>query len=199
MDGVLIDTSQSYDNCIIKTFEYFTKKQLNASKIVEYREKGGFNNDWDLTRGLINQTGFEVEYEKIVEQFQNFYQQLKRFEVNLIDSKNSYFNGDFTSAIITGRPKPEALDGVNQLQIQPDFIISADDVRQQKPSPEGINWLKSKTQKSTVWFCGDTVDDMQAGKASNCVCIGIGQNRENLYQAGADIVLDNINQLSELL
>ncbi len=205
MDGVLIDTSKSYDACIVQTVKHFTKNTVNNSNIeaniIKLREKGGFNNDWDLSQGLIQQSGFDVDYQEIVKQFQLFYQELKQREVNLLDKQNisQFFNKNYTTAIITGRPKPEAIAGVKQLGITPDFIISADDVSQQKPSPQGINWLKSTVQKKRMWFCGDTVDDMQAGVAAGCVCIGIGKNAENLYQAGADIVLENINQLGELL
>ncbi len=44
---------------------------------------------------------------------------------------------------------------------------------------------------------------MQAGTQAGCLCIGIGAktpaDKENLFQAGADLVLDNINQLETLL
>jgi len=198
MDGVLIDTSQSYDQCIIQTVNYFSKKSITEDNITQLREKGGFNNDWDLTQGLLKQLDIEIELNSIIDQFQEYYQTLKANEINLLTSK-SLFQQAYISAIITGRPRTEANEGVTQLGIKPDYIISADDVKQQKPSPEGINWIKQKTNKSRMWFCGDTVDDMQAGSAADCVCIGIGKNAQNLYAAGADIVLENINQLEELL
>ena len=198
MDGVLIDTSKSYDQCIMETVSYFTKKSINTDNISELRSKGGFNNDWDLTQELIKGLGFAIALDEIIAKFQEYYQTYKNNEINLLQT-NKLFNNNYTTAIITGRPKPEANDGIKQLNISPDYIISADDVSQQKPSPEGINWLKNETKKSRMWFCGDTVDDMQAGLASNCLCIGIGTDAENLYAAGADIVLENINQLEELL
>ena len=41
---------------------------------------------------------------------------------------------------------------------------------------------------------------MQAAVASGSFAIGIGSNKvEALYQAGADIVLDNINELEKWL
>jgi histidinol-phosphate aminotransferase len=198
MDGVLIDTSDSYDKCIMETVKYFTKKSITASNISNLRSKGGFNNDWDLSQGLIKQLGFGVELIIIIDKFQDYYQVYKNNEVNLLTDK-SLINKAYTTAIITGRPKAEAHAGVKQLGITPDYIISADDVSQQKPSPEGIDWLKNKVGKSHMWFCGDTVDDMQAGVAADCLCVGIGADRDNLYKAGADIVLENINQLEELL
>jgi histidinol-phosphate aminotransferase len=198
MDGVLIDTSGSYDRCIIETVNYFTKNRVNADNIAELRSKGGFNNDWDLTQGLVKGLGLAIKLDEIIVKFQEYYQTYKNNEINLLQD-DKLFNKDFTTAIITGRPKAEAHDGIKQLAIKPDYIISADDVKQQKPSPEGINGLKNETKKSRMWFCGDTVDDMQAGLAGDCLCIGIGADIENLYAAGADIVLENINQLEELL
>lgn len=208
MDGVLIDTSESYDACIIKTVAFYTQKNVTKQDIIQLRDSGGFNNDWDLTHALIKQQGINVELTRVIECFQNYYEGdentdgLKCKEKPLINdqSVSALFQTQcYTTAIITGRPRAEALDGVNQLSIIPDYTISADDVSEQKPSPEGINWLKKHSQESRMWFCGDTVDDMQAGSASGCVCIGIGDKSDHLYEAGADIVLENINQICELL
>ncbi len=207
MDGVLIDTSESYDGCIRETVAFFTEKNITTQDIVNLRESGGYNNDWDLTQGLIKQQGVDVDLSAVIERFQKYYEGdadnvgLKFNEKPLINYKSIsvLFQGSCTTAIITGRPRKEALDGVNQLSIIPDYIISADDVSQQKPSPEGINWLKKQSKKSRMWFCGDTVDDMKAGRESGCVCIGIGNKPGHLYEAGADIVFENINQISELL
>jgi histidinol-phosphate aminotransferase len=198
MDGVLIDTSESYDLCILETIKYFSKKTIDVTQVIQLREQGGFNNDWELTQKLLQQLGCSVLLDEVITQFQKYYTVFKDNETNLL-KRNNLFEKNYITAIITGRPRDEARNGVKQLAIDPDFIISADDVNQQKPSPEGVNWLKSFTGKTYMWFCGDTVDDMQAGRAANCVCIGIGENKENLYKAGADIVLNNINQLEDLL
>ena len=207
MDGVLIDTSQSYDSCISETVLFFTQVQIQQSDITRVREQGGFNNDWDLCEQLIKERGFKTDYQKKEKKFQQLYNGdinragLKEKEQRLLHTStlDLCFNSYYTSAIITGRPRDEAISGVEMLEINPDYVISADDVSEQKPSPEGLEKIKSKLENSRMWFCGDTVDDMQAGTAANCVCIGIGSNKENMYQAGADIVLENINQIKELL
>ena len=38
-----------------------------------------------------------------------------------------------------------------------------------------------------AWFCGDTVDDMQAGSAAGCVCIGIGATSIEVFRANIRI------------
>lgn len=78
-------------------------------------------------------------------------------------------------------------------------LMSLCDVKQGKPSPEGIQNLQRKYGGAS-WMCGDNPDDMQAAVASNSLAIGIGTNKvEALYAAGADVVLDNINELEQWL
>ncbi len=211
MDGVLIDTSQSYDQCIIQTVAALTGQAIEQSEIESVRAQGGFNNDWVLAAELVKQQGVKVAYEDVIETFQKLYLGddlnpglvVKEQNLLLDPLKQQLFTSKSTTAIVTGRPRAEAEQGVKQLNINTDYIISADDVKNQKPDPEGLICVMQKSQVKHAWFCGDTVDDMQAGTQAGCVCIGIGattdQAKDNLYQAGADVVLDNINQLETLL
>jgi len=213
MDGVLIDTSDSYDQCIIQTVATLTQKQVSQNDIETLRAQGGFNNDWVLAAALVKQQGVSVAYETVVDTFQTLYLGttetvgLVKHERNLMQpalrAKIFQSSQARTTAIVTGRPRKEAEQGVAQLNIKPDFIISADDVKQQKPDPDGLQQVLANTQSKRAWFFGDTVDDMQAGTQAGCVCIGIGattaEATANLYQAGADVVLENINQLETLL
>ena len=44
---------------------------------------------------------------------------------------------------------------------------------------------------------GDTPDDMAAANGAGALAIGIGS--ESLYDFGADLVLESVNELEELL
>ncbi len=213
MDGVLIDTSESYDQCIIETVKTLTDQVVTLEDVEAIRAKGGFNNDWVLTAELIKNQGIDIPFEQEVSTFQALYlgdennQGLVTQERNLLAEplQQRLFTSDsqIPTAIVTGRPRFEALQGVVQLGINPAVTISADDVAQQKPNPEGLFKVMKQLAVQRAWFCGDTVDDMQAGSAAGCVCIGIGATtpaaRQNLLDAGADVVLDDINQLKTLL
>ncbi len=213
MDGVLIDTSKSYDQCIMQTLHEFTGHNVTQEDIEAVRARGGFNNDWVLAAEMIKNQGTDVPFEQVVKVFQQLYlgdgveAGLVKHEKDLISDrlKGLVFDSAsrFTTAIVTGRPKAEAQQGVKQLKISADHVISADDVSQQKPHPEGLLSIMGTKQLKRTWFFGDTVDDMQAGTQAGCVCVGIGAHSpeaiENLYQAGADVVLENINQLETLL
>ena len=53
VDDTLIDTSQSYDEAIIRTVQHFTDFKLGADALSLVRSKGiayGVNNDWSATR-----------------------------------------------------------------------------------------------------------------------------------------------------
>ncbi len=104
-----------------------------------------------------------------------------------------------TFAVVTGRPLNEARAGKKLIGLSELDLISLDCVEESKPSPEGIHRLQDK-YSSASWMCGDNPDDMQAATASNSLAIGIStHNKESLYKAGADIVLDDINELEEWL
>ncbi len=218
MDGVLIDTAMSYDQCIKRTVQQLTGQNISQTDVEAVRARGGFNNDWVLSAELIANQGVAVSFEQVVETFQKLYngdaetaglvEQEKQLLSNSLQQQVFDPDSPYCTAVVTGRPRAEAEHGVEKLQIKPDFIISADDVSQQKPDPEGLlAVIEASSQQFgqglRAWFCGDTVDDMQAGRQAGCVCIGIGATTpeavDNLYQAGADIVLDNINQLEALL
>lgn len=229
MDGVLIDTSSSYDNAIKATVKEFTGQSVTDEAINELRSQGGYNNDWILTQALIakvesdkpeftgNSHDIElVDINKVTECFQQYYlgtESQPGFILNetvLLSSAVNYqlqnfcYRNKASIAIVTGRPRDEALMG--QKAISQQFtewlaakVMSDNDVEESKPAPEGILKLKDFFDTSASWMIGDTPDDMQAAVNSGSVAIGIGSNNQSaLFEAGADIVIDDINQLQRL-
>ncbi|MEP1740612.1 MAG: aminotransferase class I/II-fold pyridoxal phosphate-dependent enzyme [Kangiellaceae bacterium] len=206
MDGVLIDTSGSYDQSVLATVKALSGRNISVDDIESLRRQGGFNNDWVLSRQLLLNLDVDVSLEKVTDVFQTIY--LGENNDGLVNNETPLINQSFVSkinqsnknfTIVTGRPKKEALAGQAFVNLSSLELISLDDVQQGKPSPEGIQKLQQKYSELS-WMCGDNPDDMQAAVASGSFAIGIGSNKvEALYQAGADIVLDNINELEKWL
>ncbi|MCD7739871.1 MAG: aminotransferase class I/II-fold pyridoxal phosphate-dependent enzyme, partial [Candidatus Gastranaerophilales bacterium] len=73
MDGVLIDARNSYRTAIKKTYKMFTNKSIQEEEIQTLKNKGGMNNDWDLTKFLIEKQGINVTYKEVVSAFQKIY------------------------------------------------------------------------------------------------------------------------------
>ncbi len=208
MDGVLIDTSGSYDQCTIETVKLLSNKDIQFETLEVLRKQGGYNNDWVLSQKILSDLGFKFTLERVTEEFQKLY--LGGSEIDgLVKNETVLISDSFVKKIkqssntiftvVTGRPRKEAISGQSMIDLSSLDLISLDDVKIAKPSPEGIHKLQQQ-YSSLSWMCGDNPDDMQAAVASNSLAIGIGTNKiESLYEAGADIVLKNINELESWL
>jgi len=207
MDGVLIDTSQSYDAAIKQCVNHFSHQAVTQADIDQLRSLGGYNNDWVLTQQLLRQLGVEKDLAEVTDAFQALYlgdnnnglilDEKSMITSSFVDKINQDEQRDF--AIVTGRPRLEAKIGQGLVNLAQLSLMSLDDVKQGKPDPEGITQLQ-KRYSSSSWMCGDNPDDMQAAVASASMAIGIGIDKQQaLYAAGADIVLPSINQIEEWL
>ena len=73
MDGVLIDVSRSYRTAIQKSVEFFLGRKLKTNQIQEYKNQGGFNNDWDLTCKILLDNGLSIDMNAVIEIFQKYF------------------------------------------------------------------------------------------------------------------------------
>ena len=206
MDGVLIDTSGSYDATIVATVKQISDQIVEQSDIDNLKNSGGYNNDWVVSQKLLEDHGFSLKLSEVIDVFQQLY--LGENNDGFVSNETSLINrtlidsikqSSSTFAIVTGRPLNDANAGKSLIDLSELDLISLDCVEQPKPSPEGIERLQQK-HSAMSWMCGDNPDDMQAAVASNSLAIGIrATSKEILYEAGADIVLNNINELEDWL
>src|SRR5262245_55757294 len=73
MDGVLVDVSESYRETIRQTVAHFTGKLVSRELIQDYKNSGGWNNDWALSQKIILDLGLEVDYHVVVDYFQHIF------------------------------------------------------------------------------------------------------------------------------
>lgn len=211
MDGVLIDTSNSYRVAIKETFEYFAKKEMTFEEITEAKNLGGLNNDWDLTEYLLKKHSINVDYKQIVDVFQGIYLKLLPYEKSLVDARFiSELSQNHHLAIFTGRPRPEALFALERHNVIDYFypVITMDDLPQdkQKPNTLGIEMIKEQIQADKIYYLGDTVDDMICAKNAKVIGIGVlppqdksDSLKERLQKAGAVVVLNETKELENAL
>ena len=57
MDGVLVDVTESYSQTIVETVNQFTGAEITHQEIQAAKNRGGSNNDWDLTLELVRERG----------------------------------------------------------------------------------------------------------------------------------------------
>ncbi len=211
MDGVLVDVTESYRETIVQTVKLLSGKTIERAAIQDYKNQGGWNNDWLLSQHILAQFGVDLPYETVVEEFQKIFfgpngnDGLMQREV-WIDTTGTLLrlNQKYGFAVFTGRLRAEAqitLDRFAQgLRFQP--VIGDDDVTQSKPDPEGL--LKIANAR---YYIGDTVDDARASRAAGVPFIGVGHRRDEghaktvtlMESEGAIAILESINELEQIL
>lgn len=207
MDGVLVDVTESYRETIIKTVEHFTGKTIARESIQDYKNQGGWNNDWLLSQKICHDLGVDLPYATIVEYFNYLFldQGMIHRErwlprPGLLDRLSERF--DF--AIFTGRTTEEAEITLNREGVRDRFyLVSANDVECEKPAPEGLLKIAAMHPGKKLLYIGDTVDDARCAKAAYVPFIGIAARRsprrdelvELLRLEGAIQVLEDINEI----
>src|ERR1700735_912249 len=65
MDGVLVDVTDSYRETIVRTVEHFTGQTISRETIQDYKNQGGWNNDWALSEKICHDLGGHIPYSEI--------------------------------------------------------------------------------------------------------------------------------------
>jgi len=206
MDGVLVDVTESYRAAIQATVKHFTGDEPSRKEIQDWKNRGGWNDDWKLSTRMIQERGGSTPYQEVVDYFQKLFHGDGTDGLILRErwlAANGLFDRLASShllAVFTGRLRWEANVTLNRfLPDRFDPVIGADDVALTKPNPEGLHKICSTTQHGKCWSIGDTIDDARASSAAKIPFIGIAARNAELAQLlraeGAIAVLDDINSL----
>jgi HAD superfamily phosphatase len=215
MDGVLTEVSESYREAIVQTVRHFTGQQITRDLIQEYKNQGGWNNDWALSQKIAADLGVGVEYGDVVGAFnerflgQNGDGLIRRErwfpETGLLDRLLSRFE----LAIFTGRLRYEADISLTRFatDLRFDPIICSDDVANGKPAPDGLHSIQRMKPGRKLIYVGDTVDDARSASAAGVPFIGIAaaahSRRDDLVrlfeQEKAIAIIENINEIEGAL
>jgi HAD superfamily hydrolase (TIGR01548 family) len=216
VDGVLVDVTASYREAIRETVLHYTGDLVSNELIQEFKNQGGWNNDWELSYKFILDRGRNVEYKDVVDQFNLVFFGNNGDGLILREQwlpANGFF-GDLeqqktTFAIFTGRVGYELTPTLNRFasRIAFDPIVTADDVKNQKPAPDGLHIIKDRHADKTIWYIGDTVDDARAARGAGVPFVGVaakGSPRHSelvdvLRREGAFAVIHDINELLDVM
>jgi HAD superfamily hydrolase (TIGR01548 family) len=215
MDGVLVEVMQSYREAIRETVRHFTGELVSQDEIQDFKNAGGWNNDWLLSHRLISDRGKDVEYADVVEHFNQVFlgengDGLIRYE-RWMPQKGllERLRERATLAIFTGRAKYEAdvtlaryADGI---RFQP--LITDECVRNPKPAPDGLYLIQQKHPNKHIWYLGDAVDDARSANAAGVPFIGVStldnprhaEIADILRGFGAVAVIHDVNEVEELV
>lgn len=210
MDGVLVDVTESYRETIQRTVEHFTGQRIARDLIQDYKNRGGFNDDWKLSHRLIHDLGGSAEYSQVVAYFQAIFHGdgtdglILRERWLAADGLFDRLAEEYRLSIFTGRLRWEA--DATLKRFAPNLfspIVGADDVERAKPAPDGLLKIRETVPHREIWYIGDTVDDARSARAAEVPFIGIASpaspKRDDLIDLlraeNAIAVVDDINQL----
>lgn len=216
MDGVLVDVGESYRETVVQTVRHFSGRTIGRELIQDYKNSGGWNNDWALTQRILRDFGMHVEYDTVVNEFNRFFLGHDGTEGLVAREQWIARPGALERlaeqsrlAIFTGRMRYELDITIGRFGtgLQFDPIICADDVTLPKPDPEGLLKIKSQEDAEEIWYIGDTVDDARSAKAAGVRFIGVaapdqlrrGELIELFKSEGASAIVNDINELADVL
>lgn len=215
MDGVLVEVTESYRATIQATVHHFTGKEPTRTEIQDWKNRGGYNDDWKLSSHMIAAHGHDVPFETVVDRFQSIFHgdaaTKGLIEQEVWMALEGYFErlaNSYTLAVFTGRLHWEADLTLNRFcpnLFNP--IVGADDVTNTKPDPEGLLKIRDTVPHTRIYYVGDTVDDARASKAAAVPFVGIVSPANPRYDEvvkllrheNAIAILDDINQLEAAL
>ncbi|MEI9974342.1 MAG: TIGR01548 family HAD-type hydrolase [Ignavibacteriota bacterium] len=215
MDGVLVDVTESYRETIAATVEHFTGARPTNEQLQQFKNRGGFNDDWQLSHYLIAGVGFDVPFEEMKAYFQKLFLGANGVE-GLIKRETwiaqpgvlEKLAAEYRLAVFTGRPREEA--DITLKRFAPnltfDPIVAMEDVARKKPDPEGLLRIAKANPDTDLIYVGDSIDDARAARAANVPFIGVAAPSNPSYldliflfqEERARAIVDDINYLHEV-
>ena len=205
IDGTLIDTTSLIVAALDHTYRTFLGKTLPPDEIraiigTPLAEQVLILGDPRVTGA--DPLAMEAEFIRYYESHRHLERVLPEVVETLIAGKMARI----PTALVTSKNREEIANTLPRLGVEPyvDLIVTADDVINPKPDPEGVLFALTSLKldpKRTV-FIGDTVHDMRAGKAAGvqrCAVMWGAGPRAALLAEEPEWVCDAPSDLAEVL
>jgi phosphoglycolate phosphatase len=196
LDGTLSDSKKDLVTAINKTLVTMGFPELPEETIITLVGKG-------VSKLLSNFSGDPSA------KFETFRVYMEQLDKHLLDTTKP-FPGVLETlssitkkkAVVTNKLSAMAERVVVGLGIadEIDFIVGADTAQSMKPNPEPIIFALKQfgADPSRTVMVGDTIDDIKAAKAAGVIPCGVTYGfgtRQDLADAGAEIIIENISEL----
>lgn len=215
VDGVLVDTTGSFQRTTLETVRFFTGKRVTRRELHQWKNKPGFNDDWKLSTAWVHSLGGTQTYDEVKRKFVELYwganqkRNVVREKWLLPLTQLKRLAASSELAIFTGRVWEELNYTLDRSNVRKYFrqIVTAEDVKQGKPHPEGLFKILHGRAPSSALYVGDNVDDALAAQAAEVPFVGILPRRSQerrergplLRKWGAKTLLGHIKELERWL
>jgi len=215
VDGVLVDTTGSFQRTTLETVQYFTGKRVTRRELHHWKNQPGYNDDWKLATAWVESLGGNQTYDVVKQKFVEFYWGSRK-KGNVASEKwllpchhLRRLAAVAELAIFTGRIWKELDYTLDRANVREFFrrIITAEDVKQGKPHPEGLLKILNGRDPAGAIYLGDNVDDALAAKAAKVPFVGVlprgseerRQRGGRLRKLGAKTILGQVTEVGTWL
>ncbi len=181
VDGVLVDVRESFHRTILATVRHFTGKTMSCEEIQHWKNRSGFNDDWDLTHAWIRKLGGSASFEEVKRVFNQLYWgqhadgfvRRERWLLPRLALRRLAKRAEL--AIFTGRTRRELRHALRRFGAEGFFSkrVTQEDVRRKKPHPEGLLRILDGLPPANALYLGDNVDDALAARAAGIPFVGV--------------------------
>jgi HAD superfamily hydrolase (TIGR01548 family) len=215
VDGVLVDTRESFQRTTLETVRLFTGKRVTRTELHRWKNHPGFNDDWRLSYAWVRSLGGNFEYEEVKRKFVELYWgknrsgNVSREKWLLPHATLQRLSKIAKLAIFTGRIQRELDYTLDRWKVRKYFqhIVSVETVMQPKPNPEGLLQILDGGERSRAVYLGDNVDDALAARSARMPFLGVlprhseerRQRGTRLRKLGALTILGEISELEKWL
>jgi HAD superfamily phosphatase len=216
VDGVLVDTRDSFQRTTLETVRLLTSKRVTRSELHRWKNRPGFNDDWKLSHAWVNQLGKDLSYEDVKRHFVEIYWgkngdggNVRREKWMLSRAALKRIAKIAPLALFTGRVYKELDYTLDRWKVRDCFgqIVTVEDVSKPKPDREGLMKILNGRDPSTALYVGDNIDDALAAEAARVPFVGILPPRSwerrhrgtRLKELGALTILGDIRALEKWL
>ncbi len=210
VDGVLAEVTESYRETITQTVRHFTGATVLNARIQEYKDQGGWNNDWELSHRLCRDLGVEVPYPEVIARFNDIFLGANYDGLILREQwvpRNGLLErlaASYGLAIFTGRPLDDLSHTLRRFAPAIAFapVIAMESVTRHKPDPQGLHLIMEQCPGAAVIYVGDTVDDARAASTARVRFIGVSPKPATaalLRAEGAAALIGDINEIEGVL
>lgn len=212
VDGVLVDTRDSFQRTTLETVRHFSGKRVSRAEWHRWKNKPGFNDDWKLSHQWVRRLGGNFSYNEVKAKFVELYWgQNGRGYVSgerwlLSRAQLRRLSGRAELAIFTGRIRRELDYTLDRWKVREYFrkIVTVEDVQHSKPHPEGLLKILGAGDAASAVYLGDNIDDALAARSAGMPFLGVlpRQSQERrlrgaqLRRLGALAILSSVEELA---
>ncbi|MGE5804266.1 MAG: HAD family hydrolase [Ignavibacteria bacterium] len=200
IDGTLTSTNE----LIFASFNYVARKYLN--RIFSDEE---IRSLFGPTEDVILKQWCGENYEKARKDYYDFYTEnhhMADLYPGIKEILKDLKSRKIFLSVYTGKGKNAAAITLKKLGIYNyfDLIITGDDVKEHKPSPEGIHIFleKFKLKKEEALMIGDAIADIKAARKAGIKIASVvwdSYAKEEIMNLGSDYVFNTVEELKEHL